>query len=384
MREVVILGLTGSIGTTALRGCKLFENSIRIIGASCHNKIIEALEICSKNNIPNLCITGPERFNLTNRPTKITIWTNLSEMLSSILPHTVLNGIAGSAGLKASFDTIGRCKNLALANKESVVLGGNILFQYAKEKGTKIIPVDSEHSAIDELIKAHKKENVSKIIITASGGPFRNKELEELKNISPMQAIKHPTWKMGPKISIDSSTLANKGLEAIEAHYLFGFDAKSIEVIIHPQSIVHSMIRTTNGQVYAQMSPPDMVFPIMRALTASMPSQNIKEVGEPLDFTSLNLSFSKLDENRFPFVKDAFECITKEGSYPISYNAANEIAVQAFIDGKINYTSIRNVVREVLDYDWSYSPKNYNEIVKAQESAFEKARSIVEKGKFRT
>ncbi len=384
MRKVVILGLTGSIGTTALRGCKLFEDSIRIIGASCHSKINEALQICAKNNIPNLCITGPESSYWAKAQKNIKIWTNISEMLSFILPHTVLNGIAGSAGLKASFDAIGHCKNLALANKESVVLGGKILFQYAKEKGTKIIPVDSEHSAIDELLQAHKKENVSKIIITASGGPFRNKEADELKDITPQQAIKHPTWNMGPKISIDSSTLANKGLEVIEAHYLFGFDAKDIEVVIHPQSIVHSMIRTANGQVYAQMSPPDMVFPIMRALTASMPSTNIKSAGKMLDFTSLDLSFSKLDENKFPFVKDAFECITKEGSYPIAYNASNEIAVQAFIDNKINYTSIRDVVREVLDCSWSYSPKNYDEIEKQQERAFEKARSIVNKGKCKT
>lgn len=384
MRNIVILGLTGSIGTTALRGCKLFEDSIRIIGASCHSKINEALEICKRNNIPNLCITSKECCTQVQTQTRIKIWTTLSEMLSSLLPHTVLNGIAGSAGLKASFDAIGRCKHLALANKESVVLGGHILFQYAQEKGTKIIPVDSEHSAIDELLQTHKKENVSKIIITASGGPFRNKKLEELKDITPQEAIKHPTWDMGPKISIDSSTLANKGLEVIEAHYLFGFSAKDIEVIIHPQSIVHSMIRTANGQVYAQMSPPDMIFPIMRALTTSMPSKKIKMMGSPLDFTSLDLSFSKLDENRFPFVKDAFECIAKEDSYPIAYNAANEIAVQAFVNGKICYTSIRDVVRAVLDYDWTCRPQNYNEIVKTQELAFEKAKIIIDKGKFKS
>lgn len=380
MRNIVILGITGSIGTTALRGCTLFNNKIRIVGATCNSRLHEALELCTQHGIPNLCITGKcldrsqeDSFAAQNG---IRIWTDVSEMLSFLRPHTILNGIAGSPGLKASFQAMESCPSstLALANKESVVLGGQVLFKRAEATGCRIIPVDSEHSAIDELIQAHGHEGISKLVITASGGPFRNLPLEELDEITPAQAVKHPTWKMGPKISIDSSTLANKGLEVIEAHYLFGFCASDIEVVIHPQSVVHSMVRTTSGQVYAQMSPPDMVFPIMRAL---MWPRVDRQAGSALDFTELDLTFRKLDTSRFPFVADAFECVRLEGAYPIAYNAANEVAVQAFIEEKIRYTDIRNVVRQVLDLDWTAGATTLDDVLSLQETAFSKANAAV-------
>lgn len=380
MRSIVILGITGSIGTTALRGCELFKDQIHIVGATCNSRLHEALELCKQHEIPNLCITGKgwERSheNVHATPEGIRIWTDISEMLAFLQPHTILNGIAGSPGLKASFCAMESCPSstLALANKESVVLGGHVLFEKAKKTECRIIPVDSEHSAIDELIQAHGEEGISKLVITASGGPFRNLPLEELDEITPAQAIKHPTWKMGPKISIDSSTLANKGMEVIEAHYLFGFSANDIEVVIHPQSVVHSMVRTTNGQVYAQMSPPDMVFPIMRAL---MWPKVDRQVGSALDFTELDLTFRKLDSSRFPFVEDAFECVRLEGAYPIAYNAANEVAVQAFIEEKIRYTDIRNVVRQVLDLDWTAGATTLDDVLSMQDEAFAKANTAV-------
>lgn len=381
MRSIVILGITGSIGTTALRGCTLFKDQIRIVGATCNRSIPEAIGLCTQHGIPNLCITGLSSGRLQEDPFQtpegIRIWTDVSEMLSFLQPHTILNGIAGSPGLKASFAAMESCPSstLALANKESVVLGGHVLFKKAETTGCRIIPVDSEHSAIDELVNAHGDEGISKLVITASGGPFRNTPLDELDGITPAQATKHPTWKMGPKISIDSSTLANKGLEVIEAHYLFGFGANDIEVVIHPQSIVHSMVRTKSGQVYAQMSPPDMVFPIMRAIM--WPKVN-RQVGSPLDFTELDLTFRKLDCVRFPFVADAFECVRLKGAYPIAYNAANEVAVQAFIDGKVRYTDIRNAVRRVLDLGWTTGAATLDDVLSLQEEAFAKARSAVQ------
>lgn len=381
MRSIVILGITGSIGTTALRGCTLFKDKIRIVGATCNRRVPEAIELCTQHGIANLCITGlsSERSHedTFTAPGGIRIWTDVSEMLSFLQPHTILNGIAGSPGLKASFDAMESCPSstLALANKESVVLGGHVLFKKAETTGCRIIPVDSEHSAIDELIQAHGNEGISKLVITASGGPFRNTPLDELDGITPAQAVKHPTWKMGPKISIDSSTLANKGLEVIEAHYLFGFSADDIEVVIHPQSVVHSMVRTTSGQMYAQMSPPDMVFPIMRAL---MWPKVDRQVGSVLDFTELDLTFRKLDCVRFPFVADAFECVRLEDSYPIAYNAANEVAVQAFIEGKIRYTDIRNVVRCVLDLDWKAGATTFDDVLSLQDVAFAKANIAVQ------
>lgn len=360
-RRIIILGITGSIGKTALRGCSLFQDSLSIVGASCHNNVNNAINLCLENNIPNLCVTGK---TIAKAPSQIKIWTSLAEMLDALNADMVLNGIAGSPGLKASFDVMNSHSNLALANKESVVLGGHVLFDYAKKTCSQIIPVDSEHSALDELIMAHKSETIENLVITASGGPFLDRDPKTLNSITPEQAIKHPTWKMGPKISIDCSTLANKGLEVIEAHYLFDFDASHIEVVIHPQSVVHSMVRTASGQVYAQMSPPDMVFPIMRAL---MWPHVDRQVGKALDFTNLDLSFRKLDQKQFPFVKSAFECIRLEGSYPIAYNTANEIAVKAFIEKKILYTQIYDTVHKVLEKDWSFQPKNLEDILNIQQ-----------------
>lgn len=360
MKTVTILGITGSIGRTALRGITKFRDTLRPVAASCNIRINEAIELCRENEIPNLCITGKKKCEEIHG---IKIWNSLSEMLGNVHAQTVLNGIAGSPGLAASFEVMKAKSDLALANKESVVMGGQLLFKEAQRRGVRIIPVDSEHSALDELILNCGKENVEKLVITASGGPFRDSPIEELDSITPEVAANHPTWRMGPKISIDSSTLANKGLEVIEAHYLFGFDANHIEVVIHPQSVVHSMVRTLSGQVYAQLSPPDMVFPIMRALL--WPGVE-RQIGKSLDFTKLDLSFRSLDTKRFPFVPDAFECVRLEGSYPIVYNTANEVAVESFRNGRILYTQIHDNVRRMLDMDWSSAPEDLDDIGEVQ------------------
>ncbi len=368
MRSIAILGITGSIGRTALRGVSDFRDRISINAASCNGRVDQAIDLCVKHNIENLCITDPNSPEPTDTH-RIRIWRSLEEMLNEVHPDMVLNGIAGSPGLKASFVAMEAGSDLALANKESVVLGGYLLFEKARKEGVRIIPVDSEHSAIDELLIQCGKENVEKLVITASGGPFRDRPIEELDDITPEVAANHPTWRMGPKISIDSSTLANKGLEVIEAHYLFGFDADHIEVVIHPQSVVHSMVRTLSGQVYAQMSPPDMVFPIMRALLWPCVE---RQVGKALDFTNLDLSFRKLDGERFPFVPDAFECVRLEGSYPIVYNTANEFAVDAFRRHRIRYTQIHDVVRKALDMDWSFRPGSLSDIEAVQSKVMER------------
>ena len=366
MRTAVILGLTGSIGTTALRGVSNFRDTVRVVGASVHSNVDKALRLCLEHNIANLCITS--NAPCPSVPDSIKIYRNLEEMLCALEATVVLNGIAGSAGLAASVSVVNSGSELALANKETVVLGGNLFLNYAASKGVKVIPVDSEHSALDELISDCGRENVSKLVITASGGPFRNTDPEKLWDISPEVAANHPTWKMGPKISIDSSTLANKGLEVIEAHYLFGFEPEKIEVVIHPQSVVHSMVRTKSGQVYAQLSPPDMVFPIMRALTGCHFEH---AAGKELDFTNLDLNFRKPDYNRFPFVSDAFECIRKGGSYPIAYNAADEAAVALFMNGKLKYPMIHTAVNRVLQLDWSKAAGNLEEIPLIEKRAYD-------------
>ncbi len=366
MKTVVILGLTGSIGTTALRGIASFRDSIRVVGASVHTNVDKAARLCVENGIENLCITS----DAPEPPVQgIRYFRNLEQMLCTLHADVVLNGIAGSAGLEASVATVISGSDLALANKETVVLGGRLFLDTARGCDVNVIPVDSEHSALDQLIHDCGRDMVEKLVITASGGPFLNTPYEDLVKVSPDRAAKHPTWNMGPKISIDSSTLANKGLEVIEAHYLFGFGADDIEVVIHPQSVVHSMVRSKSGQVYAQMSPPDMVFPIMRALTDCRPDRS---AGKKLDFDLLDLNFRKLDTKQFPFVADAFECVRLGGAYSIAYNAADEAAVKFFMDGRIKYTDIHAVVRHVLDYDWSEGPAELSAIPLIEKLAWER------------
>ncbi len=367
MRTVALLGITGSIGKTAIRGISEFRDKLTVLACSCHSNVEAALRICNENRIPNLCVTSKIAKIPAPEVNGVRIWTDLEQMLNEVHCDMVLNGIAGSPGLEASFLTLQAHSDLALANKESVVMGGDLLFEEARRCKARIIPVDSEHSAIDELISDCGRQNVESLIITASGGPFRNRPLKELDLITPEVAANHPTWKMGPKISIDSSTLANKGLEVIEAHYLFGFDDRHIKVVVHPQSVVHSMVRTHSGQIYAQMSPPDMVFPIMRALL--WPTVD-RQVGRDLDFTDLNLSFMALDPVRFPFVPDAFECVRLEGSYPIVYNTANEVAVDLFRHGKILYTQIFDTVHRMLQLDWSFRPKSLGDILDVQDKVY--------------
>ncbi|MCQ2398640.1 MAG: 1-deoxy-D-xylulose-5-phosphate reductoisomerase, partial [Sphaerochaetaceae bacterium] len=221
MRHAVILGITGSIGTTALKGINESEQ-VELAGFTFHNSKPEGF------SCPSLHLDGN--------------YKELREFLEKLHPDIVLNGIAGSAGLEASLACVDAGCSLALANKETIVLGGRLFLEYAANKGVKVIPVDSEHSAIDELLISNGIDNTSHLIITASGGPFLNTPASELHKVTPQTAIKHPTWKMGHKISVDSATLANKGLEVIESHFLFGVPAENIEVVIHPQSVIHSMI----------------------------------------------------------------------------------------------------------------------------------------------
>lgn len=355
-KKLIILGVTGSIGTTALNVLKKFKDEISIVGISAYSNHEKTLKIAKDWNIKNISLhnfdsSKFDEYNFFNSP---------SELLKETEADIVLNGIAGSEGLLPSLTALNTGKDLALANKESIVLAGDYLFNTAKKTGKKIIPVDSEHSAIYELINAHNKTNVDSLIITASGGPFRNKNRNELSNISVEEAINHPTWKMGPKISVDSATLANKGLEIIEAGFLFNFSYDKIKVVIHPQSIIHSMIQLNNGQIYAQMSPPDMAFPIINGI---MYDKRIrKRVSEPLNFSSLNLSFYTPDKVRFPLLNCAFSALKEKKAYPLAYNIADEIAVNAFFSKKIKFNQIDSIVEKVLNLDWNFNLNSFEEI----------------------
>ena len=357
MRRVLILGATGSIGTTALNAVREGKLDVKITGLAARHNEDRLKALAEEFDCPYIINDDSGK---------------LDDFISSSDSDIALNGIAGSPGLEASLRCIKHSVDLALANKESVVMGGSFLFESAQKNGSKIIPVDSEHSAIYNLLKGHEDE-VEKLVITASGGPFLNRR--DLENVTVEEACSHPTWKMGRKISIDSSTLANKGLEVIEAGFLFNMPAEKIEVTIHRQSVVHSMIRLENGAVYAQLSPPDMTLPIINALNDG--HQELHNVVKPLSFENLTLTFSSWDRNQFPLLALAYNVLSSKAAYPIAFNAADEVAVAAFIEGRIRYTQIAEIVERVLDHDWTASAHSFEEIKHYDSLARERAASCL-------
>ncbi len=358
MRKLLILGATGSIGTTCLNEIKRANPGIQVVAITCYSNEEKARRISNEfGSIPFLCLKGRSK-------------EEISRFIHSVDADIALNAIAGSDGLFATLECLECGMDVALANKESVVMGGSFLFDLAKSLNRRIIPVDSEHSAIYHLLEGHE---ASSLVITASGGPFIDRA--DLEDVTLEEALKHPTWKMGQKITIDSATLANKGLEVIEAHYLFGFEKNDIEVTIHRQSVIHSMIRTKEGGVYAQMSPPDMTLPIMSAISDNKLSLNA--VVSPLSFSNLTLTFEKPDLEKFTMLSLAFKVLEKKGSYPIAYNAANEVAVQAFIDGRIRFKDISWVTSSVLQNDFSAKSMDYQAVMENDKKARELAKEAI-------
>lgn len=365
-QRVILLGCSGSIGSTAIKGLEMARDQFEIVAISVHTNTKRLVEIVHSWNVKNVCITSYNYnpLDISSIIDSTNLYTGeagLNRMIQETEADVVLNGISGSAGLIPTFIAIENHKNVALANKESIVMSGKLLMQKARDNNCTLLFVDSEHYALQQLVHAHKLDQVEKLILTASGGPFRNFSLEDMSHITPQMATTHPTWQMGPKISVDSATLANKGLEVIEASYLFDFPPSHIDVIIHYQSIIHSMVRLKSGAIYSQMSPPDMTLPILESLSNN--HIKIPNIVKPLDFSHLTLTFQQYDGNRFPMLTYAYKCAQLQGSYPIAYNRANEDAVNLFISDKISFLSISKIVDEVLQGDHSYTPKSLDEII---------------------
>ena len=333
-KRVSVLGATGSIGRSTLDILRRQRDRFEPVLFTANKNAAELQKL--KNEFP-AALTALAK-------------EGLLDAIAAARADITVNGISGAAGLEPSAAAINAGSDLALANKETIVMAGPIILAMAKEKKVRVIPVDSEHSAVSKLLLAHGKDNVSEIILTASGGPFRDHPMEKLAQVTPNEARAHPTWNMGPKISVDSATMANKGLEVIEAAYLFGFPPEKIKVVIHPQSVVHSMIRLKNSAVYAQLSKPDMRLPIHDALNwpKTLPSVEEAPYGE-LDFNSLSMTFEKPDFERFPMLALAYKALKGGTFLPIVYNAANEIAVEAFFAGKIGFLEISSLVGYVID-----------------------------------
>ena len=347
MKRVLVLGCTGSIGTNAINIIENMSADFTLCGIQAHSNKQKLDELSKKYNCPSL---------LTKDDNSAQAFQNLIEKSK---PDIIVNGIAGAAGLLPSKIALENKINLALANKETIVMAGSLIKKLAKDKGAKIIPVDSEHSAIFNLLEKIGKENISKIVITASGGPFRNLSKEELSKVTVEQALNHPTWNMGKKITIDSSTLANKGLEVIEAAYLFDVKAEQIQVVVHPQSLIHSLVRTNDGMLYGQISDPDMKHPIFGALTWP---ENKQTYLEPFELFDKEMTFYKPRMDDFPLLQYAFDCVKNGPVYPIVFNAANEVAVHAFLDKKIDYLSIARIVKTVLDKSWENKINSFDDV----------------------
>ena len=350
-KTIAVLGSTGSVGEQALDVADKFGIKVSCVSANKNSKRVE--EQARKFSLSAVAMADERaaadlRVRLADTCVKVYAGENgICEMVGEQKQDTVVNSIIGEAGLLPTLAVIDSGARLALANKESLVVAGEIVMARAKEKGVEILPVDSEHSAIFQCLKSGKHNEIKKILLTASGGPFFGYTKDQMKNIKLSDALAHPTWKMGAKITIDSATLMNKGFEVIEAVHLFDVDADRIQVVVHRESIIHSMVEYIDNSVIAQMSVPDMRLCIQYAV--AYPERS-NEVIPELDLFSLSaLTFKMPDPETFSLLKCAFEAIKRGGASPAVLNAANEVAVGAFLDGRAEFWQITDSVSEVFD-----------------------------------
>ncbi|MFY8231516.1 MAG: 1-deoxy-D-xylulose-5-phosphate reductoisomerase [Candidatus Nanopelagicus sp.] len=353
MRDVVVLGSTGSIGVQALEIVAANPNKFRLVGLSGGRKNPQLLmQQAKKFNVP---IVGSMAPAPAVAGVQVIDGDNSSVEIAALPCDIVLNGITGSIGLGPTLSALGVGNKVALANKESLVAGGELVMKYGADR---IIPVDSEHSAIYQALLAGKKSDVKKLILTASGGPFR--ERSDLSDVTVADALNHPTWSMGEVVTINSATLLNKGLEIIEAHYLFDLPYEDIEAVIHPQSVVHSLVEYIDGSTIAQASPPNMKGPIAYAL--SYPDR-ISKATAAIDWSkSHTWQFLPIDNEKYPAIELAKRCGQLGSGLPAVYNAANEVAVAAFLAGQIKFTAIIDIVEAVVQSFGSNTPTTIRDI----------------------
>lgn len=381
MKNIAVLGSTGSIGVNTLDIAGKFPDKFNVVSLACGGNIDLLFEQILKFK--------PEVAVVLKKEDEITLEKKLPQGIKTRILSgdegyktavtidkidMVVSAIVGSAGLRPTIEAIYSGKDIALANKESIVAAGDIVLKEAEKNGVKILPVDSEHSAIFQALEGNHKKELKKIFLTASGGPFRTRDFSSFKDITPKEALNHPTWNMGAKITIDSATLMNKGLEIIEAAYLFNVEPEKIEVVVHPQSIVHSMVGYVDGSIIAQLGLPDMREAISYAL--SWPERLDTNLEYP-DFSMLDLHFEKPDYNKFRSLKLAFAAAKEKGTLPCAMNAANEEAVMAFLDGKIRFDEIFEIVEDVMNLHVNQLPKNIDDVFEADKSARRESKRLI-------
>ena len=352
MKNIVLLGATGSIGDSCLNVIRQNKKHFHLFGIGLGGNLDKAQQITKEFNPKHIFIAEPHIDKshdlLHSYPNILSTEDELQGLIQDPSVDIVISAISGFAGLKASFFAIDAGKTILIANKESIVAAGDILMPLAQAKKSEIIPVDSEHNAIHQCFPPYSDmKEISKIIITASGGPFREKTFKELSEVTLQDALKHPTWSMGTKITIDSATLVNKCLELIEAHYLFQIPESQIEIVVHPQSIIHSMVTYIDGSTIAQMSNPNMEVPIANALGLE---HRLPINFKAINFSGLNLAFEPIADGREIIFEMAREVCNKRGNLGAIYNASNEIAVDAFITQKIDFVDIYKVIQRTFDH----------------------------------
>lgn len=350
--KISILGSTGSIGVQTLDIVRRYPNRFQVTSLVAHSRWQELAEQARSFDVESVVI-GDERYYTplkeALKDTKIEVMAGseaINHVARSYRSDTVVNALVGYAGLHPTLLAIESGKRIALANKETLVVGGDIVMGAAKHKGVEILPIDSEHSAIMQCLEGEKRRNIRNLIITCSGGALRNIPREELANVTPEIALKHPQWSMGAKITIDSATLVNKGFEVIEARWLFDIEPERIKVVIHPQSIVHSMVEFTDGAVKAQLGTADMHTPISYALLYPERSEEAMEEFSILNYPTL--SFMDVDREKYPALDIAYDCLGKGGTAACTMNGANEVAVAAFLAHKCGYLDIVETIRYAL------------------------------------
>jgi len=346
-KRIALLGATGSIGRQALEIVSV-RPELSVCALASGSQPLAGL--AAEHGVEHVQVGG-----------------DLVELLEASEPDVVLNAVVGFAGVGATLWALERGVTLALANKESLVAAGDLALEARERGGGLLVPVDSEHSALLQLLEGRAADTVDSIVLTASGGPFRNRSLAEHELVTVEEALAHPTWSMGPKITVDSATLANKGLELIEAHFLFGVPYEKIEVVVHPSSVVHALVRLRDGAALAHLGYPDMRVPISYALT--YPERAATSL-PPLDFrTGLTLEFEAPDLERFPLLRLAREAGGRGGTYPCAFNAANEVAVSAFLDGRIGFHEIAGLVEDALSNVDGAPARDLPDLVEADATA---------------
>lgn len=359
MQRVAVLGSTGSIGRNTLQVVREMGDAVRVVALAAGSNVEELLKQALEFR--------PALLSLADEASRERFWARLREqpslngykpevlsgpagnlaVVTAVESDTVVSAAVGVAGLAATFEAVRRGRRVALANKEVLVAAGELVMAEAARSGAELLPVDSEHNAVHQCLRAGRREEVERLFLTASGGPFRKTPAAEFERITPAQALNHPTWKMGQRITIDSATLMNKGFEVIEACHLFAFPPEQVEVLVHPQSIVHSLLEFRDGSVIAQLSPPDMKLPIRYALT--YPHRERGDPGRRLRWSDVRqLDFEPPDLEKFRLLKLAYDVLYRGGAAGCVLNAADEIAVEAFLDSRISFAAIPAIVEETL------------------------------------